>query len=112
MDVIRRLLSETEESYQTRMIQDNPIDVYHYYLLEDGGYIDAKIVSGEQGQPMCALVFNLTNKGHDFLEDSRNDTVWNRVKKELVEKGSGASLEVFQALLKAYALVHFGLKGD
>ncbi len=40
----------------------------------------------------------MTWEGHDFLDAIRNDTIWNRVKATVTEKGGGASVEVMKEI--------------
>ena len=49
------------------------------------------------------FIERLTWDGHDFLEHSRNDTVWKKAKASIAERGVGFSLDVMLAVLKATA---------
>jgi len=69
---------------------------YHLKLLGQAGYIDAEPTGG-----IAAFrwgVRSMTWEGHDFLDAIRNDTIWNRVKATVTEKGGGASVEVMKAI--------------
>ena len=41
----------------------------------------------------------LTNEGYNFLDAAKNDTLWNKVKAEIAEKGLSVSLDLLRKLL-------------
>lgn len=70
---------------------------YHIMLLHNAGLIEAVDASSKDGIDWKAR--NLTWEGHDFLEASENDTVWNKAKQIMKEKGGGMTLDVLKQLL-------------
>jgi len=56
------------------------------------------------------LVRKITWKGHDFLANAKNDTVWKKVMNEAKEKGSSVSLVVLNGLLTKAAQKYAGLE--
>jgi len=81
----------------------NEID-YHVVLLSDSRYVEAqKTVYG-------VLPYRITSSGHDFLESSKNDTIWNKAKSVAKEKGVGLTLDLFKELLASLIKSSLGLK--
>ncbi|WP_299783325.1 DUF2513 domain-containing protein [uncultured Roseobacter sp.] len=64
---------------------DDQKERYHLLLLEDAGLV-VRATS-------AAHSFRLTNSGHDFIEVTRNDTVWIRVK-DVAANAGGATLKM------------------
>lgn len=69
---------------------------YHVKLMVDADLVEAKDVS-------TTTLFSwkpqrLTWQGHEFLDAVRNETVWNRVRKVIQDKGGNASFEVVKEL--------------
>lgn len=65
---------------------------YHLELLVEAGYV--------KGYRMMTvtLPMALTWSGHEFLDATRNDTVWQKVKTTLHDRGVDAPLTVIQQL--------------
>ena len=64
----------------------------HLEIMEDKGLVDG--VTG-----MCAACKRMTWEGHEFLEASRDDTIWNKAKALVLEKTGGLSFEALKAAL-------------
>ncbi len=83
--------------------------LYHDQLMQEAGHILAEFIKNEHGDVVTSIVERLTNAGHDFLEASRNDTVWAKFKKATLKVGGGVSIPVAIELLKAYAKTELGI---
>jgi len=71
---------------------------YHLYLLKDAGFINAGVRSNAKGTYKPVNIVSLTNEGHKFLDNIRNDTVWAKVKSKAKDKMSSVSLKVLASL--------------
>jgi hypothetical protein len=70
---------------------------YHLKLLQQSGFIDAEPSRGNIG--INWVVTGLTPNGHDFLDASRNDTIWQKAKDIVVNRGGSFTLNfLFQTL--------------
>jgi hypothetical protein len=70
---------------------------YHVMLLHQAGLLEATDLSSmgnREWKPKW-----LTWEGHEFLEASRNETVWKKTLATVKDKGGGAVFEVVKALL-------------
>jgi len=75
-------------------ISQNTVN-YHVRLLVDAGLIDSKgVVRG--GTP---LVRGLTWAGHEFVEKTRDQGLWEKAKQIAKEKSGGLALEILSPLL-------------
>src|SRR5262245_38120038 len=97
MDLARTILEQVEE--KSEGTGDVALDIpgrtqreisYHVMLLNQAGLLDAIDVSNSE-TGLYWLAVSLTYQGHEFLDAIRNDTVWNKVKQTVKEKG--ASIE-------------------
>jgi hypothetical protein len=72
---------------------DDATIAQHIHLLSDAGFL--KIEEASKNIPDFALVERLTNAGHDFLLNARQEGPW----KEAIKKGGNLSLQVFSQVL-------------
>ncbi len=116
-DLVRALLLQSEAAppNQAPTIDlpdyDRDAVLEHVELLRERGLIEARIVrSGSGGGRIyTAHVERLTWEGHEFLQNARNEEVWQRAKTLVREKGGSISFELFKALLVKLAAQQFGL---
>lgn len=94
MDLIRKILFYVEENYVAGGPEiDVHIDGYldsiiyeHCILMKDDGLI-MKLLDTSSLESKSCKIGNLTSEGFDFLDKIRTDTVWNRTKSVINEKG-------------------------
>lgn len=102
MELIRKIMFKIESDYAGESIWAPSIDGYdkitvaeHCKLLYDYGLLDNyKTIGADNGPIITFLVGNLTWEGYDFLEKIRQDTVWNKTKDLITQKGLPMALEV------------------
>ncbi|MBS4045088.1 MAG: DUF2513 domain-containing protein [Alphaproteobacteria bacterium] len=89
MDLIRHILMCLEESEQS---PDSWAEIeadghtrlaisYHIHLLHDAGFIEADDVSSIGQYEWEAK--SLTWAGHEFLDNARNETIWQKAKEKV-----------------------------
>lgn len=83
----------------------------HAKLLLDNEYLDGICQKDHLGRPRAFLVRGLTMKGHEFLANARNNTVWKKVLAKAQTEGQSISVTVLNGLLSAAAKKYAGL-GD
>ena len=83
----------------------------HAKLLLDTGYLEGICQKDHRGVPNAFLIRGLTMKGHEFLANARNNTVWKKVLAKAQAEGSSVSVTVLNGLLSAAAKKYAGL-GD
>lgn len=106
-DLIRLMLLSAEDSNGPIMFTDSSVpdgfpsgyhfDVirYHFLLLENRGLIKGSATNN------TLTILHLTWDGHDFLDDIRNDNLWNTAKQKAGELSFATFLEVVKELAKA-----------
>jgi DNA-binding transcriptional ArsR family regulator len=79
---------------------------YHVKLLIEAGLVNSggTLVRG------IPVVRGLTWKGHDFVETSRDQGLWEKAKQTVKEKTGGLTLELLSAALAAVAKKALGLE--
>ena len=72
---------------------------YHVKLMDQAGLIEADDLStgGEDGFRWQAK--GLTWDGHEFLDAARKNSVWERAKRQTLDKTGGLSLELLKTAL-------------
>ncbi len=107
MDLARKILKLIEDDADPNNFTDldlEPLEgqgynheqiAYHFRLLHEAELVDAK--STNQG--VSYKVRSLTWEGHDFLEASRDDTIWEKAKNIVLKKTGGIAFETLKATL-------------
>lgn len=84
--------------------------VYHIRLMIENSLLEAiPMKSAASVLPLEFREIQLTSKGHNFLDNARNDTVWKKVLAEAESKGMSTTVFVVNALLSKCALKYAGL---
>lgn len=98
------------QNFDIKLKNDYPANeiLYHLELCEEYGYIVTP-----NSQPMGTIqVKRLSVSGHEFLENIRQDTNWNKTK-EVAKKSGSTSIEILSNIASnlATALIskHLGL---
>ncbi len=106
-DLIRNILARIEALPNTQSVL-SPDDVpgvpaetvsYHINILMDAGLIEGNC-SKSINAPMHCWANQLTWAGHEFLDEIRSDTTWNRAKTLLRDKGVALSFETIKAAVE------------
>jgi hypothetical protein len=82
----------------------------HVQLLIDADFIEGKVMRTGMGRPERCSVKRLTLRGHQFLANARNDTIWKKVMAQAKEKGMSTSMTVINGLLETAAKKYVGLE--
>ena len=100
MDLIRKILAETESlPYKSGNICRVEVDgytpeqvSYHVEILAEANLVKATHLGRE------TIPHRLTWEGHEFLDASRNDTIWKKAL-EISKQAGGVAFEVMKSLL-------------
>lgn len=68
---------------------------YHMRLLNEAGLIQADVME-PLGASVTCFANRLTWEGHQFLDNIRDNTLWNRVKATIREKGLEISFDTIK----------------
>lgn len=89
MDLIRAILLEVEEQPAGRFWPSRPMlgrdendVVEHIRLAAESGLVEANYRIGN-----VTAIMRLTSAGHDFLESSRQQSIWHKAKDMLLSQG-------------------------
>jgi Hypothetical protein (DUF2513) len=101
LDLMREILLAIEASegpLYLPLIADPPRPSgeigHHVQLLQDVGYIEAKIFTVRESPDIAGAIIRMTNSGHDYLDSVRDPRVWNKTKSVLEKVGGSAALDV------------------
>lgn len=116
MDLIRNILLTTElDIHGFAPLKPMEIDNYtqeeigyHIHLLGEADLAKVIDMTLNESNSPCAWMLNLTWKGHEFLDSSHDNRIWNQAK-DAVSKLGGASIQIWAALLIALARKELGL---
>ncbi len=110
MELIRKILLTVEEKYVDTWLHSNEIEIdgydmktigYHCAVLHDAGLLyDYKGQYGD-GELLQFGVGRLTWDGHEFLDKIKSDTVWNKTKDMITEKGIPFVLDAVKEIATA-----------
>ena len=104
MDLIRDILLYIEKSSDPDGVSGIEISgynsheiTYHVNLLIQAGLITADVQTFSGGHIRISFA-QLTWPGHEFLNATRDNTVWKKVKGEISEKGGSFTFDIVKAL--------------
>lgn len=102
LDIIRLLLLKYEGADQVIDLDNfsKEQQLYHSVLLIEAGYVHGVVIPDQDGNPASTRVNRLTWSGHEFLELSRDDTIWNHAKTVVAESAKGAATEIVTSACK------------
>jgi len=116
IDLIRGLLQVLEDKPDDTVITDFTYKsysktevMYHYLLLYEAGFIRAECELTKTGRVIRLLPFSLTWDGHEFIELTRNDTLWKKAKDIAVEQTGTLSIDLIKSLLRKLMVVSVDL---
>ena len=81
---------------------------YHVYLLREAGLVET-YDAGTMNNPWKLYPMYLTMEGHDFLEATRNDTVWNKTLAFVTSKGGGMTFEIVTDIASKFLRSELGV---
>lgn len=81
---------------------------YHVSLLQEAGLLEARDVRDRDNRWDLYPMY-LTMAGHDFLEATRNENVWNKTLAAVTSKGGSVTLEIVKEIALTYLRSEFGI---
>ena len=119
MDLVREILLRTEEltpgkpwgnnSFESEAYSAQEVN-YHAILLIKAEFVEGKLFQpGDYSVPLWNIQ-DLTWKGHEFLDATRDDTIWKKVKSEIAAKGSSFTLGLIINLANKLLREQFNLE--
>jgi len=110
MDLIKEILQKLEDQETfggdlgAKSFQSHPPEYvsYHIAIMKDAGLIEAK--ETKKGSNRKFVARRLTWQGHDFLDAAKNETIWNKAKEIVKEKGGIFSIEILKKILAKLAM--------
>ncbi|GEO43270.1 hypothetical protein SAE02_74180 [Skermanella aerolata] len=118
MDLVRKLLFYFEDKQSFSVDQNVTIDgysedeiAYHLVLIAQAGFIDFEPQRSSSNPDRIYKVypFGLTWKGHEFLENAKDENLWNKSKEKVLGVTGGLSADVLGSLIKYYAKEKLGI---
>lgn len=118
MDLVRKLLIHFEDynsfaAEEKTVIEGYSEDLisYHLILMAQAGLIVFEPVRSSTNPERFINVypFGLSWTGHEFLDQVRDDTIWNKAKQKVGEATGGVSLALLQAVVISSAKHALGL---
>jgi hypothetical protein len=116
LELIRTILLECESSesgYPPDSVhekaQNDSVYGYHCYLIVDAGLAEGADVTHCGSDSPVYLITKLTFKGHDFLDATRDQGVWDRTKTKIASTVKTATLEIVMDVAKAFIRHQLGL---
>lgn len=105
MEIIRLLLQQQETSEANEDLKQyaEEIVMYHIALMLDAGLIEGYIHRDNGGKPIGASIVRMTWAGHEFLDSTRDLSIWNKAKEKVLNPGISWTFSMLTEFLKAEA---------
>lgn len=108
MDLVRKILFFVENEYvpgaDVISVEidgfDNDMIYEHCKLIYQAGLVQKFTDTSTMSGRGC-LTGNLSNEGYDYLDKIREDTIWNKTKKVIKEKGLPMVVDTIKAVATA-----------
>ncbi|EDY18614.1 conserved hypothetical protein [Chthoniobacter flavus Ellin428] len=102
MDIVRLILQWVEAGEMPPELAEvsEQTRVYHFDVMVEAGLLKGHVVNGENGQAVGAAIQRLTWEGHDFLDASRDPTIWAKAKEKLLKPGLSWTFGILVEYLK------------
>lgn len=122
MELIRKILFCIEEKYVDTWLDSNQVTIdgydiktvaYHCSILYDAGLVSDYKGKYAGNELYFFGVGRLTWDGHEFLDKIKSDTVWNRTKETITQKGLPFVIDVVKEVATAIttAMVQSAIQG-
>ena len=116
MNLIREILKQTEAQEHGYTTGNPDVDgytdeqvAYHVYLMAQAGLVNATDVASMDSESPCALLLNLTWDGHEFLDATKDESIWSKAKETVLKPGVSMTLSFLIEWLKEEAKQKLGL---
>jgi hypothetical protein len=117
MDLVRKILifmSENDEGahvlWANAVPGYTPEQIFHHAaLMQQGGLIISVDTTCLEDKLPMALPLSITWDGHEFLDSSRDPTLWEKAKKHVIAPSGGVAMSVLTEWLKSQATAALAL---
>lgn len=116
MELIRKILFLIEKQYVDVALYDLKVEsydmktiAYHCDLLHQAGLLKSYAGQYAGGELYSFGVGSLTWEGHNYLDQIRSDTIWNKTKEVIKDKGLPLIIETVKEI--SYAIISGMVKG-
>lgn len=117
MDLIRAILQKVESCEDPYGLPEmpeingysRPQISYHMTLLYDAGLIEAHPLDEMGSECREFMSINLTWQGQDFLDASKDDTIWEKAKETVIKPGASFTFDILLAWLKNQVITTLGM---
>lgn len=99
MDIIRRLLLEAEATNGPLNVRGN-LETYQVGLMIDAGLIEGRISAEIGAVARQSYIHRLTWAGHDFLDASRDDGLWQKAHDKILKPAGSWTFSILLEWLK------------
>lgn len=118
MDLVRDILRAVEEQQKSvvwpgkitmegRLKSEEEL-IYHVDLMIESEILKGNVVRWPDGK-RDYVIESITWKGHDFLDNSRSESIWKTVKEKIAKSGISVSMDVISMMLKEQVMETLGL---
>lgn len=100
LELCRDILLCIEEDRQVSGLSRTEKElVYHIDILIEAGLVLGQVSRSATGETKGVAFWRLTWAGHEFLDASRNSTMWSKTVEAVRKNGGAWTLAVVQAML-------------
>lgn len=102
-EIIREILLKAEalepgKTLRPESFEENSIQTiaYHLSLMQEAGLVHCTVIEISGG--IHFELYRLTWEGHEFLDSTRDDTVWRNIKSTILSKSSNMSFDIIKTV--------------
>jgi hypothetical protein len=114
-DTIRRILIATEELPQGKALtrtsfpEEQAYEIaYHVEILSEAGIIHSALSHELGGGIPHFHIWRLTWEGHELLDSIKSDTIWQKTKSFIADKGGSMTFDVVKGVAVQLSKIAIG----
>jgi hypothetical protein len=102
-DLLRLILLQIENDITVDLSEYSIEQInYHKALLIEAGLVEGKTHYSSMVKteiPDRVIINKLTWEGHDFLDKAKNNNIWDKAKKLIINKGLPFSIDILKSFM-------------
>lgn len=109
MELVRKILFEIEDKYVSTMLiglqiegYDQATVAYHCKIMHEAGLISEYKSHYASNELNIFFVGSLSWEGNDYLDKIRDDSIWNKTKATIKERGLPLMIETIKTISTAF----------
>lgn len=108
--ILLALEGDQEAGEASKQNYDLETRAFHAHLLKQAGLVEGVIQMDANGNPKSYTLIHMTWEGYDFLDATRDRTIWSKAQKTILSEGASVTFSILKAWLIKEAKIKLGIE--